>query len=325
MKPDLKLNDVDVMVHDHLLLHLLGLAQDDPWAHVAQVRTIAFTMSVVDQTLVIQRSILPSHSPTTTVPSENLKMGKFYRAAMDSAPDVEHSLHHNQLLRYNIGPLTCVVRATVNGTVQKMPEHTSASAPKKTRDIHGIRVIAAGQGVQTPLAFHASARHRPAPGKERHFEHDHLKKRAPHLWVCGQTRLGLADMYGPRGGAPPDGLTVVDVGELVVDFERENQQALRRLAGLLTALRDFVRARGEPCKGIIYASSVSNSGATFPPRGHALYIYGARREPPVLLDWHKEHFWGASSDHTRPQERADNEDTRPRKGVVRKLAEWFGF
>lgn len=103
--------------------------------------------------------------------------------------------------------------------------------------------------------------------------------------VSGLTKLGVADVVAPGEDAGAGGLTVVEMGELVRRFETENNGSLRRLAGLLAALRDTVREHGGPCVTLSYRPSK-------PPYKHTVHVHGAGpEEASVLLDWHKGHFW----------------------------------
>ncbi|KKY39002.1 hypothetical protein UCDDA912_g01034 [Diaporthe ampelina] len=194
----------------------------------------------------------------------------------------------------------------------KLPKHNGPSMQYQKQDIHGINVIAAGKGVMTPLAFQGSARSHPVHRQGWDFEAKRLEKWVPRLWICGQTRLGLADVLTPRRGVCLGGLTVVDLGELVEKFEEDDQHALRRLAGLLAKLRDTVRALGSTCVVSISALPPGDPGcASGPTQRHSFDIHSSAKEVPILKDWHKEHFWS--------QDETIHARNWPSKSVIRKV------
>lgn len=57
----MKLNDVDVMISDTALLYLMGVAQHNPLAFDRSFPKISFYISLVDNTLVFQTRVNPSH------------------------------------------------------------------------------------------------------------------------------------------------------------------------------------------------------------------------------------------------------------------------
>ncbi|KAI7776962.1 hypothetical protein LA080_004256 [Diaporthe eres] len=321
MKPNLKLDDVDVMVTQSALVQLLAIAS---WTsrHITGARGpegFAFDLSLINNTLVIQKRTPPTNRPLPTPWDWN-----YYEAATVPVPGVEYSSTHYQLLRYNIGPFSCLVQTMAHGTVQELPTTKGPSKPQKTRNLNGIEVISAGQGVLTSAAFLASARPQETdPRTRRKKIAAHLRKRTPYLWASGQTKLGIVEIIPPGQDADPGGLTVVEMGDLVENFEKEKQDDLRRLAGLLEWIRHAVRAHGAPCVAVF------NLGPSDEPANYRLRIHSAGpQEVPVLLDWHREHFWSKKDVHQEqvgPRERASNEDTPPQKGVIRQLARWLGL
>lgn len=285
MNPNFKLDDVDVMVHFSVLVHLFAVARRS--FKIVQQKSahgMALDMSLVNNTLVITRRKRPLRPSVPTQSMEYSETWGFFKAATDPVPAIEHSSLHYRLLRYKIGPLSCVVKTLANGTIQEMPAPRGPSGPQETRHVHGIDVIAAGQGILTDAAFLGSARPRPDPHTGRKTEFTRLKTLTPRLWLSSLTKLGFADLVAPGEDAGTGGLTVVEMGELVRRFETENNENLRRLAGLLAALRDTVREHGGPCVTLSYRPSQ--------PSKHAVHVHSAGPEQaPVLLDWHKEYFW----------------------------------
>lgn len=233
-------------------------------------------------------------------------------------------MHHYQLLCYNIGSLACLVCAYVQGTVQGLPAARERSRPQNTRNVHGIDVITTGQGVLAPLAFQAS--YRPPgtdPRSRLRREKERLYRRVPRLWIGRQTKLGVFDLIPPGQGAGPGGLTVVELGDKVMRFEERNQEGLQRLVRLLKTLRDTVRAHGGPCVVVYSKQKGKPSAATH------IHVYSAgTEEMPVLLDWHKDHFWSKknnSEEKVQLQEKGINKDARPQKGFIGRWARWLGF
>lgn len=321
MRPDMKLNDVDVMISEAMLLFLIGFARHYPRASSRPSHELSFHMSLVDNTLVIQRR---ENNPlrAMTVPSSIPPDWQYYEMATAPVPDVEFSSLHHQLLRYNIGSLSCVVRTRVSGTIQDMPAFREPCGPQQTREIHGINVITAGQGVLTPAAFLGTARRSLVEiSAWKKNEMRRLRIWTPRLWLSGQTRLGIADVPRPGEDFGRGRLTVVDMGELVAEFEQDNQQALRRLEGVLNDLRDAVRAHGKQCDAVVYSHPSE-------VRDDNIYIYSGSKESPLLLDWHKKHFWSQDKDvnETLPaRDEAINGRVQPRQSLTRRLGQWLGF
>lgn len=116
------------------------------------------------------------------VPSSMPTYWEYYKIVTESVPEVEDSSVHNQLLHYNMGPLSCLVRTKAHGTMQEIPTSIGPSAPPQTRELHGIDVIKAGQGVLPTAAFHASAR---LPFRKPDLEAKRLRTFTPRLWLAG--------------------------------------------------------------------------------------------------------------------------------------------
>lgn len=320
MEANRKLDDVDVMVPQVALVQLLAIASwKSRYLLGMKASGFAFDLSLINNTLVIQKRTSAKQRDLRT-PSR----WSHIEAATVPVPGVEYSSIHYQLLRYNIGPLSCVVQSRVHGTVQELPTTKGPSKPQKTRNLNGIDVISAGQGVLTSAGFQASARPQETdPRTRRKRIAAYLRNMTPTLWASGQTKLGIVEFIPPGQDADPAGLTVVEMGDLVENFEKEKQDDLRRLAGLLEWIRHAVRAHGAPCVAVFHL------GASDEPGNYRIQIHSAGpEEVPVLLDWHREHFWSKKDVHQEqvgPRERASNEETPPQKGVIRQLARWLGL
>lgn len=190
--------------------------------------------------------------------------------------------------------------------MQDLPIPSEHTRPPKTRDIHGIDVITAGHGVLPFATFQGIVRPQKRDPRARwEKERDRQWRWVPHLWVNRQTKIGIADFIPPGADAAAGGLTVVELGELVSKFEEKNQDGLRRLVGLLEILRDTVRAHGAPCVAIFHKPrALSDSGSG--PTDYTIQIHSAGpEEVPVLLDWHKEHFWSRNKDTNEPSRSQD--------------------
>lgn len=326
MKPHLKLDDVDIMVQETVLFYLLMIASDRMGGVFRGMKSgIAFDIVLMNNTLVIQRRSRRSSS-FSTKDALSTKLEEYsYGAASIPVPGVKNSMHHYQLLRYNIGSLACLVSVHVKGSVQLLPAARERSRPRKTRSVHGIDVITTGQGVRAPLAFQASFRLPDTIPRSR-FEREktRLDRQVPRLWISRQTKLGVVDLIPSGKGAGPGGLTVVELGDKVMRFEEQNQEGLQRLVRLLKKLRDTVRAHGGP--GVVVFSKKTREPL---PDNHSIHVYSAgREEMPVLLDWHKENFWAKknnSEEKVLPQEKAINKDARTQKGFIGRWAGWLGF
>lgn len=326
MKPHLKLDDVDIMVHGTVLFYLLMIASDRMGGVFRGMKSgIAFDIVLMNNTLVIQRRSRRSSSFLAKDALSTKLEEHSYGAATIPVPGVKNSMHHYQLLRYNIGSLACLVSVHVKGTVQVLPAARERSRPQKTRSVHGIDVITTGRGVLTPLTFQASFR-LPGTIPRSRFKREktRLDKRVPRLWISRQTKLGVVDLIPPGQDAGPGGLTVVELRDKVMEFEEENQEGLQRLVRLLRTLRDTVLAHGGPCVVVFSKQKRENL-----PDNHNIHVYSAgREEMPVLLDWHKENFWAEknnSEEKVQPQEKAINKDARTEKGFIRRWARWSGF
>lgn len=324
--PELKLHDIDVMISVDVLLYLLVVAQNRKQSLRNQnIKVIAFNMSLIGNTLVIKRRTQEPSSGAIQIPSMMLPEWGYFKASTESIPEVEDSSVHYQLLRYKLGPLCCLVRAKVHGTVQEMPTSTSSSERPQTCDLHGIDVIKAGRGVLTTAAFGGVPR---PPPRTRRSEFDLLHKYTAGLWFSGLNMLGIADIV-PAGKAEGlGGLAVVEMGELVRQFEDRNQSDLCRLVGLLMTLRAAVRAHGAPCVGVFWPRRQATEHTDARP-DYTLQVHSAGpEEAPVLLDWHKKHFWSlnrAPSKRPRPRVEPSNGHPQRQKSIIGKLAKWLGF
>lgn len=323
MKPNLRLDDVDIMVQGTALFYLLMIASDRMGGVFGGMTTgVAFDIVLMNNTLVIQRR---SSSLSTKNGLSTKLQEPSYKAATIPVTGVKNSMHHYQLLRYNIGSLACLVSVHVKGTVQVLPAARERSRPQKTRSVHGIDVIPTGQGVLAPLAFQASFR-RPDrdPQSALKRETKRLSRRVPRLWINRQTKLGVVDLIPPGQDAGSGGLTVVELGDKVMRFEEQNQKGLKRLVRLLKTLRDTVRTHGGPCVVV-----VSDRKGELLPENRTVHVYSAGPEEiPVLLDWHKDHFWSKknnSEENVQLQEKAISKDARPQKGIIGRWARWLGF
>lgn len=325
MKPNLKLGDVDIMVRGTALFYLLTIALGtaDSLSTGGKLNGFSCDLVLMDNTLVIQGR---SSSSLRTKKKLSTKLQEHsYEAVTTPVPGVENSMHHYQLLRYNIGSLACLVTPRVQGTVQELPAARERSRPQEIRSVHGIDVITTGQGVLAPLAFQGLFRPSGIDARSTlKMERDRLFRRVPHLWVSRQTKLGVVDMIPPGQDTGPGGLTVVELGDRVMAFEEENQEGLQRLVCLLKTLRDTVRAHGGPCV-LVYPKKKP----ALLPENRTMHVYSAGPEEiSVLLDWHKDHFWSKknnSEENVHPQEKAINKDARPQNGFIGRWARWLGF
>lgn len=326
MKPNLNLDDVDIMVHGTALFYLLTIALDRATQTFHGNTTgFAFDIVLMNNTLVIQRrSGISSLLNKNALSTKSKLQAQSYEAATIPVPGVEKSMHHYQLLRYNIGSLACLVSASVQGTVQELRATKEPSRPQETREVHGIDVITTGQGVLAPLAFQASFRPHTGPRWTWEREAARLRRRVPNLWIGRQTKLGIVDLIQPGQDTRPGGITVVELGDRVMTFEEQNQEGLQRLVRLLKTLRDTVRAHGGPCVVVF-----SKKKGKLLPENRTIHVYSAGPEKmPVLLDWHKEHFWSKKNkpeENAQLQEKATNKDARPQKGFIGRWAQWLGF
>lgn len=325
MKPNLKLDDVDIMVRGTAFFYLLTIALGTANSlSTGKLNGFAFDLALMDNTLVIQGRSRVSSLGTKKKSSTKLRE-HCYEAATIPVPGVKNSMHHYQLLRYNIGSLACLVTPRVQGTAQELPAARERPRPQETRDVHGIDVISTGQGVLAPLAFQGLFRP-PGTGARStlKMERERLFGRVPHLWVSRQTKLGVVDMIPPGQDTGPGGLTVVELGDRVMAFEKRNQEGLQRLVCLLKTLRDTVRAHGGPCV-VVYPKKKGK----LLPENRTMHVYSAGPEEiPVLLDWHKDHFWSKknnSEENVQLQEKAINKDARPQKDFIGRWARWLGF
>lgn len=323
------------MISVEMLIYLLAVALNSKQGlQSGRMCGTALNMSLIGNTLVIKRRPREQASGDIQIPSMVQSDWGYFKASTESVPEVEDSSLHYQLLRYNMGPLSCLVRSKVNGTVQEMPTSTSSSERPRVCEIHDVDVVKAGKGVLMSAAFVANYR---LPPRKRSDEFMRLIRHAPRLWFSGQTKLGLGDKL-PVEQSVGD-LTVVEMGELARQFEDRNQRGLRRLVGLLMTLRAVVRAHGAPCVGVFWPRAQDSESADDRP-DHILDVHSAGpEEAPVLLDWHKKHFWSlnrARSEHSRrrvkpgnwhPRSRVEpsNRHPQPQKSIIGKLAKWLGF
>lgn len=263
MNPTFRFDPIDVLLNRNSLRKFFdfcaGRAQD----------TFRVNLFLVNSTLIIERCV----RSTTEFLNASLGTGyghSFERAVTKLPPELQDSSAHHRVLRYKLGGLECAVRFEVDASYADpntagAPGEGDRSGAANGEDVEfleagfssmalgksantgakDVSVITVPRGSGTPQASVAelkSSKRRP--------------KVLPQLWF-GRTRYLIT---GHHEQGVFDEVKVEDVGEDLEAWENReaNQDALRKMAMLLSRLRDAVGMAGaKPCVAV-YVKGAQN-------------------------------------------------------------------
>lgn len=252
MNPTVRFDEIDVLTNRNSLRKFFdfckGRAQD----------SFRVNLHLVHDTLIIERCV-----KTTTeflYGSGNSGFGHNFEKAVTRLPQgLGNSSGHHRVLRYDFGGLKCAVRFEVDAsydpnnlgeTKQQIPQArsngeeiasltTAFSSIAVNKTGSGSTVVSAdmirrGSGTQQESVAEVKSRTKPKP--------DWL----PQLWL-GRTRYLITGHH--KNGTFYE-VNVHDLKEQLEAWEKNdvNQEALQKMAVLLSRLRDIVRANeAKPC------------------------------------------------------------------------------
>ncbi|KUI72688.1 hypothetical protein VM1G_08220 [Cytospora mali] len=266
MDPSFQFNSIDVLLNRNSLRKFLefcmGRTQD----------SFRVNLFLVNNTLIIERCV---KSPKEYLNNGGPGFGhNFERATTRLPPGLSNSTAHHRVLRYNLGGLECAVRFEVDasyddpntagvsgdggpsdaaqgGQFESLEAGFSSLALGKTTNAGpgDVSVSTVSRGSGTPqtsvaeLKTQRISRSRPKP--------------IPQLWF-GRTRYLIT---GSHDNGVFGRVKVDDLRESLVDWESKeaNQNGLRKLALLLSRLRDVVSLTDGKACVVIYEKGVKGS------------------------------------------------------------------
>ncbi|KAI1498341.1 hypothetical protein F5X99DRAFT_420649 [Biscogniauxia marginata] len=249
MKPQLCFDDVDVVVNRISLRKLLDFCE-------GRVReSFRINLSLVGDTLFIERCerSLRSFIKRSHVPG----YGRSFEEAFTKYPrGLEDSIGHHRVIQYPLGDLNCVVQFEVDACYQ-------------------------GQDFSSPLIDQLTISDRPE-GNTTYIKQPETRGRVmPQSMVAelkSKSKLG-SSMYMPQlwfGRTPwliighhtqgiVDEVKVVDAAARFLAWETKHQTELRKVAAVLSQLREAVRKNeGRNCSAIYLKHSLPRSINIFP-------------------------------------------------------------
>lgn len=178
-------------------------------------------------------------------------------------PGLEEATSHYRAIRYPLGPLNIVVRYEADAYYEEPTENDKSSSEERTPkgdqhvkprfnlrgQPHVIRrgnVIDCHQIAELKSAnikYDAEGRRNGGGRSSQHYD---------QLWF-GRTRHLITGFHDPVEGASGEIISVKhkDMKENLDNWERGNQESLRKLVTLLTQLRDFVKAQPGPIRAAV--------------------------------------------------------------------------
>ncbi|ETS75502.1 hypothetical protein PFICI_12446 [Pestalotiopsis fici W106-1] len=288
MNPHATFNKIDILVNRNSLRRLLEFCRG------RGVDSFRLNLFVVDSTLIIERC---TKSATQMIHgSQDSGYGRSFEHAVTAThADLQGSMGHHCVLNYNLGALKCAVRFEVDACVVPAgvdPEtqvqgttdsfgHDDVNSLVRDFQIVGLKnkrtsgqstgstqVIRRGPGTSPNHMAEIKANAKP-PGQSM-----------PQMWF-GRTPHLI------RGRHDKATFTEVSVDNISLDFEvwenqSRNQEALQKMVGLISRLREIVQATPERACVAVCERSLG-------PSALEIFHSTGRRKP--LPDHLVEKFW----------------------------------
>ncbi|RYP33430.1 hypothetical protein DL766_003461 [Monosporascus sp. MC13-8B] len=246
MNPDMRFNDVDLVCNRNSLRKLLDIAtgrRRDPFV---------MHLHMVEKTLFITRK--EKNARTMVSGSRNSGYGyNFEKACTEADGDVVGSSSHHRVVKYNMGGLNCVVRFEVDAYYEGNEEGVCAhdfdhegDALAKRFDLLTIKEIDSDSTKSTTSntstnvvrkgAVLSSSQMAEIKTKKGLGGTVYFKSYLPQLWFGRTPYLFI--------GRNTDGIfhkiVKMHAGSKFTEWEKENQEGLRKLVGILNELREVV-------------------------------------------------------------------------------------
>lgn len=239
LQPDFDLQSVDVVGCGSTLGNLLRFASSSP-------KPFRFDVDIVEDTIIFVRR---ESSPTEVIQDVRGYGHTFPEGYTTWGSDVRRSVSHQRIIRYEFGGLQFLVRTETDGYVKdpndSMPDSLSSQAPLEDY-MGGISVSGSAPSTTQKLELKMQGRKVP---QERIFD---IKTRAeqniynmdeilPRLWLNQTSKFLLAYHRYGLFNQPK----VVDVRQLVLDWQKNNPGLLGRFHAVVRRIVDVVRESNE--------------------------------------------------------------------------------
>ncbi|KAF7537295.1 hypothetical protein G7054_g3808 [Neopestalotiopsis clavispora] len=289
MNPNVTFDEIDVLVNRNSLRRLLEFCQG------RRPDSFRLNLFVIDNTLIIERCTKSAKQMIHG--SANAGYGKsFEHAITEARKELQGSMGHHCVLKYNLGSLNCAVRFEVDACVIPTavdPQIKAAGTRggqipsdvnRLTGDLQALNldkkqtsaladggtmhVIRSGPGTSPSHMAEIKANAKPA------------RQSLPQMWF-GRTPHLI------RGTHDEATFTKISVDDISQNFEvwennPQNQEALQKMVGLISQLRDMVQATPEKSCVAVYRKSPNQ------PSLNILHSTNKRKPLPVHVT---KRFW----------------------------------
>ncbi|RYP10134.1 hypothetical protein DL764_000844 [Monosporascus ibericus] len=246
MNPNMRFNDVDLVCNRNSLRKLLDIAIG------RRVYPFIMHLHMVEKTLFISRK--EKNNRMMVLGSTNSGYGhNFEKACTEADGDVVGSSSHHRVVKYNMGGLNCVVRFEVDAYYDGDEDGVCAhdfdhegNALAETLDLLTLKEIdshstkgitsnastnAVRKGAVLPSSQMAEIKTRKATGgtaRSTHYLPQLWFGRTPYLFIGRNTN----DIFHE--------IVKMHAGSKFTEWEKENQEGLRKLVGILKELKEVV-------------------------------------------------------------------------------------
>ncbi|KAF2493866.1 hypothetical protein BU16DRAFT_464533 [Lophium mytilinum] len=299
--PEFQTTDVDIFACGSTLGNLLRFASgvDKPFR---------FSVEVIGRTIFFIRK---ENSPTELIPDVRGYGHTFPERYTTWDSDVKGSESHQRLIKYNFGGFSCVVRFECDGYLPEHPDVTSrkAAAPgtldpvslvdsfatasissKPSESTAELKVETAGFHIPQSAIFDLKTR-----SNRRKAEID-MAEVYPRLWVTQTPNFIIGYHHGD--GIFRD-IRKNDIRGGLTGWEKNNADALTRLASIMHKLVDFARTSDhgkfevyrEVADRLEIREQLDEKSDALPPSLKAKWVQGSKildRKPVGVSDQHKD-------------------------------------
>ncbi|KAL6711046.1 hypothetical protein ACN47E_006921 [Coniothyrium glycines] len=276
MNPDIPLDDTDIIANRNSFRKLLDFAagkRQDPFR---------MDLHLINKTLFLSRkernARMMIHGAANSGYGHNLE-----KAFTQPAAGLDRSSSHHRVIRYRIGPLTCLVRFEVDGYYDASSE---ASPPHS--EVDNLAASMADLAVKKPTRARA-----PKPSQTRVLERgtlipsaklaeikahktEKINDATPQLWfgrtpylITGQHKQGVVHTVSCTNVAPRFGA-----------WEEANQERLRKMVSVLVELRNVMNREAVEAAVLVRQE-----------KGGPLRVFGMKRAGSVLPESIVKRHW----------------------------------
>ncbi|KAF2423194.1 hypothetical protein EJ08DRAFT_596344 [Tothia fuscella] len=247
MNPDANLSTADLVTNRNSLRHLLGFVQ-------GKVDTFRIDLNTVHDTLFLTR-----HEKTThrTIGARNPSgYGHNFETAFTAPEAGLESSGHHRVITYPLGDLNCVVRFEVDAFCDAddlVPNDETSSAQEPTRGSSEVMNSMANLSISKPKRGQGEVKviqaGRLIPCSALSEVKSKSKRNIPLNQVLAQLWFGRIPhlFVGQHTDGVFTKIEQTDVGAEFLNWETAQQEHLRKLAQLISELRDFTKDAGGQC------------------------------------------------------------------------------